>query len=193
MRSAARNILVFLLGTLAGCGADPASVTAPDVGVVEGVRDVNANLVAHASGGANWDLVGEFTGDDVPDVVGNVLGFDAKRYANGAVKGQIEYHQSFQGETFHFRGTVTCISVYEGNRAKFGGPITGSDDPTVPVGIFMWFTVVDNGQGANSPADRSSIFGLGDNQANEDFCASPALPNPRFSTDIASGNISVSG
>ena len=150
------------------------------------------NVVAAASGGANWDLGGlDLTGDGIEDPVGNVLAFRAVRYANGRVEGQIEYQQSALGESFRFHGTVTCIGVYDGNRAKFGGPITRSDDETLPVGLFMWFTVVDNGQAAGSPPDRSSIFGIGDNAANEAFCASNAPPNPRFSADITSGNISV--
>ena len=150
------------------------------------------NVVAAASGGANWDLGGfDLTGDGVEDPIGNVLAFNAVRYADGSVRGQIEYQQSALGDFFRFHGTVTCLAVYEGNRAKFGGPITRSDDPTIPVGVFMWFTVVDNGSGAGSPPDRSSILGIGDDAANEAFCASDAPPNQRFSADVTSGDIRV--
>lgn len=150
------------------------------------------DVVASASGGANWDLGGfDLTGDGVEDPIGNALAFNAVRYADGSVSGQIEYQQSALGDYFRFHGTVTCIGVYEGNRAKFGGLITRSDDPTVPAGLYMWFTVVDNGQGAASPPDRSSILGIGNNAANEAFCASSAPPNARFSADITSGDIRV--
>lgn len=152
------------------------------------------DVVAAASGGANWDLLGfDLTGDGVDDPIGNVLAFNAVRYADGSVSGQIEYQQSALGDFFRFHGPVTCIGVYDGGtRAKFGGPITRSDDPTIPVGVFMWFTVVDNGNGAGSPPDRSSILGIGDEAANEAFCASDAPPNQRFSSDITSGDIRVS-
>jgi hypothetical protein len=151
-----------------------------------------AAAVASASGGANWDLGGfDLDGDGVEDPIGNVLAFRAVRYADGTVAGEMEYHQSALGDRFLFHGKVTCISVYDGNRAKFGGKITRSDDPTIPVGIFMWFTVVDNGNGNASQPDRSSILGIGDEAANDRFCASPAPPNPRFSADITSGNIHV--
>ncbi|HUF12691.1 MAG TPA: hypothetical protein VMN78_06315 [Longimicrobiales bacterium] len=154
----------------------------------------NADVVAEASGGANWDLLGfDLTGDGVDDPIGNVLGFNAVRYADGSVSGQIEYQQSALGEFFRFHGPVTCIGVYDdGTRAKFGGPITRSDDPTIPVGVFMWFTVVDNGNGGSGVPDRSSILGIGDEAANEAFCASDAPPNARFSADV-NGDIRVSG
>lgn len=161
--------------------------------ILPNAASVTSEVVAVASGGANWDLGGlDLTGDGVEDPVGNVLAFHAVRYADGRVEGQIEYQQSALGDSFRFHGTVTCIAVYDGNRAKFGGPITRSDDETLPVGVFMWFTVVDNGNGADSAPDRSSIFGIGDNAANEAFCASSAPPNPRFSDDVTSGNIRVS-
>jgi hypothetical protein len=176
---------------LAACG--DVVPTEPEAEILSRSAAVMApNVVAAASGGANWDLGGfDLTGDGVEDPIGNVLAFHAVRYADGGVSGQMEYQQSALGDSFRFHGTVTCIGVYDGNRAKFGGPITRSDDETIPVGVFMWFTVVDNGQGAGSAADRSSIFGIGDEAANEAFCASNAPPNPRFSADITSGNIRV--
>jgi hypothetical protein len=182
---AAASVLV-----LAGCADQlpTESPTGPELSMNAG------DVVASAAGGASWILGGlDLDGDGDADPVGNVLAFNAVRYADGSVDGEIEYHQSGLGERFLFHGKVTCISVYDGNRARFGGPITRSEDPGVPVGRFMWFTVVDNGDGASGAPDRSSIFGLGTNAANEAFCANPALPNPRFSADIESGNIRVNG
>jgi hypothetical protein len=177
---------------LAGCDAELPTV-AEGERVMPSAASNAPDVVAAASGGANWDLGGlDLDGDGDEDPVGNVLAFNAVRYADGSVGGQIEYQQSGLGESFRFHGTVTCIGVYDGNRARFGGVITRSDDATVPVGVYMWFTVVDNGNGGSGVPDRSSIFGLGNNAANEAFCASSALPNPRFSADITSGDIRVS-
>ena len=183
-----RCALVLALVLPVGCEDLPTrpSAQAPQVAAS------GPNVVVSASGGARWDLGGlDLDGDGADDPVGNVLAFNAVRKADGSVGGQIEYQQSALGETFRFHGTVTCIDVYEGNRGRFGGPITFSDDPTVPVGLFMWFTVVDNGAGSSGTPDRSSILGLGDHEANERFCANPNPPNPRFSANIESGDIRV--
>ena len=186
-------IVVSAIASLALAACDENLPTRPGTEAIEPSAASSADVVAEASGGANWDLLGfDLTGDGVDDPIGNVLAFNAVRYADGSVRGQIEYQQSALGEFFRFHGTVTCIGVYDdGTRAKFGGLITRSDDPTIPVGVYMWFTVVDNGAGANSPPDRSSILGIGDNAANEAFCASSAPPNARFSSDV-NGDIRVS-
>lgn len=172
----------------------PSALTAPNTGSapgvtsVEGTFDVGAPFAVSASGGGNWIL--EVFGLEV----GNVLAFNAKRSADGVVQGEIEYQQTVFGETFRFHGPVTCVEVYDdGTRAKFGGPITRSNDPDIPVGLFMWFTVTDNGEGASGSPDQATIFGVGDEQANEDFCASPAPPPALFFTEVTSGNISVNG
>ena len=88
-----------------------------------------------------------------------------------------------------FAGDVTCMNVYDGNRAKIGGLITESSDPTIPVGSYGWFQVFDNGRGAKAPPDRSSLVGFGDEAANEAFCSSPNLP--RFGPWDVQGNIKV--
>lgn len=182
---------------LAACDDVPTRPAAENgVAAIDSQLDVlPPNVASSARGGGTWDLnLGDLDGDGIDDPINNVLGFTAVQYEDGTVKGQMEYKQRALGLSFDFHGPVTCIGVYDdGTRAKFGGPITRSNDPTIPVGVFMWFTVVDNGQGAGSPPDRSSILGIGDEQANEDFCASDAPPNPRFSADITSGNIIVGG
>ena len=90
--------------------------------------------------------------------------------------------------TVKFVGTVTCMNVY-GNRAKIGGVITKSTDPTISEGTFGWFQVFDNGEGAGAPPDQSSLMGFGDEGANERFCDSPNLP--RFGPWDIQGNIQV--
>jgi hypothetical protein len=81
------------------------------------------------------------------------------------------------------------MNVYDGNRAKIGGVITVSNDPTLPPGGFAWFQVFDNGEGANAPPDRSSLIGFGNEAANEAFCNSPNLP--RFGPWDVEGNVQV--
>ena len=66
---------------------------------------------------------------------------------------------------------VTCLVVYDGNRAKIGGEIKTSNDPTLPAGGFAWFRCSTPGEGANALPDRSSLIGFGDEAANEAFCS----------------------
>jgi hypothetical protein len=86
---------------------------------------------------------------------------------------------------------VTCMNVYDGYRAKIGGLILSSNDPTVEVGSYGWFQVFDNGEGAAASPDQSSLMGFGDAAANEAFCASPNLP--RFGPWDVQGNVQVKG
>ena len=143
-------------------------------------------VVASARGGVHWTIPPEVFGVEVGN---QPLAFNAKKYADGTVSGQFEYHQVALGESFNFHVDVTCMNVYDGNRAKIGGVITVSNDPTLPPGGFAWFQVFDNGEGADAPPDRSSLIGFGNEAANEAFCNSPNLP--RFGPWDVQGNVQV--
>jgi hypothetical protein len=143
-------------------------------------------VVESANGGVHWTI-------PLPNAFGvevenQPLAFNARKYADGSVSGQFEYHQIVEGETFNFNVDVTCMNVY-GNRAKIGGVVKNSSDPTEPPGTFAWFQVFDNGEGADAPPDQSSLVGFGDEAANEAFCNSPNLP--RFGPWDVEGNIQV--
>jgi hypothetical protein len=124
-------------------------------------------------------------------VENRTLSFDARKYEDGSVTGQFEYHQVVEGEAFKFNVDVTCMNVYDGNRAKLGGVIRVSSDPTLPAGVFAWFSVFDNGEGVNALPDRSSLIGFGTEAANEAFCNSANLP--RFGPWDVQGNVQVRG
>ena len=145
--------------------------------------------VVSASGGAHWTI--PLPNAFGVEVVNRTLAFNARKYADGSVSGHFEYHQVVEGEAFKFNVAVTCLNVYDGNRAKIGGVIKVSNDPTLPAGTFAWFQVFDNGEGAQAPADRSSLIGFGTEAANEAFCNSPNLP--RFGPWDVQGNIQVRG
>jgi hypothetical protein len=168
---------VFAVFAVGGLFAVPAAATAqPGNPVVES-----------ASGGAHWTI-------PLPNVFGievvnQPLAFNARKYADGSVSGEFEYTQ-IAGGTFRFNVAVTCMNVYDGNRAKIGGVVEQSTDPDNPPGTFAWFQVFDNGEGANAPPDQSSLVGFGDEAANEAFCDSPNLP--RFGPWDVSGNVQVS-
>ena len=145
-------------------------------------------VVESASGGIHWTI-------PLPNVFGievvsQPLAFDATKYSDGSVSGHFEYIQKAGGDTLKFGVDVTCVNVYGGNRAKIGGIVTQSSDPTIAVGSYGWFQVFDNGEGANASPDQSSLVGFGDEAANQMFCNSPNLP--RFGPWDVDGNVQVS-
>ena len=113
--------------------------------------------VLSANGSAHWTIPLPNPFDVV--VWNRTLSFDARKYEDGSVSGRFEYHQVVEGEAFVFNVDVTCLNVYDGNRAKIGGVIEVSNDPTLPAGVFAWFQVFDNGEGAAAPPDRAGAVG----------------------------------
>jgi hypothetical protein len=155
--------------------------------VVPATAAGDSGVIAAANGGVHWTI--PLPNAFGVEVTNQPLSFNARKYADGTVKGQFEYHQIVEGESFNFHVDVTCLNVYDGNRAKIGGEIVNSNDPTLPPGTFAWFQVFDNGEGANAPPDRSSLIGF--EMANEAFCNSPNLP--RFGPWDVQGNVQVDG
>jgi hypothetical protein len=143
--------------------------------------------VLSANGSAHWTIPLPNPFDVV--VWNRTLSFNALKYEDGSVSGRFEYQQVVEGEAFVFNVDVTCFNVYDGSRAKIGGVIEVSNDPTLPAGVFAWFQVFDNVEGAAAPPDRSSLIGFGDEAANEAFCSSPNLP--RFGPWDVQGNVHV--
>ena len=188
---------------LFGCSGDSTPTTEPAADATELARWVH-----QASGGYHFLIPADFNGGIFGGAVDNRVTFHARRDAEGNVSGSWNYEQTDFGTAgipYRYQGSVTCFHVYDtpvlqgfpdipamtGNRAKWGGPIERTNDPTVPVGTFAWFNSIDNGEGANSPPDLSSIFGLGDEAANEAFCNSDRVPNPNFGPHPVQGNIQV--
>ena len=148
-----------------------------------------AAQVTSANGSAHWTI--PLPNAFGVEVVNRTLSFNARADEDGTVSGRFEYHQVVEGEAFVFSVSVTCLKVYDGNRAKLGGVIEVSNDPTLPAGMFAWFSVFDNGEGAGAAPDRSSLVGFGTEAANEAFCNSPNLP--RFGPWDVQGNVQVRG
>jgi hypothetical protein len=165
----------FLLAAIVAALTVPAALAAP------------GGPVASASGGIHWTI--PLPNAFGVEVVNQPLAFNARKYADGSVSGRFEYHQIVEGTSFDFNVDVTCMNVYDGNRAKIGGVVKSSSDPTIPPGTFAWFQVFDNGEGPNAAPDRSSLVGFGDEAANEAFCDSPNLP--RFGPWDVQGNVQV--
>lgn len=165
----------FLLAAIVAALTVPAALAAP------------GGPVASASGGIHWTI--PLPNAFGVEVVNQPLAFNARKYADGSVSGRFEYHQIVEGTSFDFNVDVTCMNVYDGDRAKIGGVVKSSSDPTIPPGTFAWFQVFDNGEGPNAAPDQSSLVGFGDEAANEAFCDTPNLP--RFGPWDVQGNVQV--
>lgn len=197
--------VVFWATIAAACGID--QVIDP-AGPETGALAPSSAVVSAASGGYHFLVPADFNGGIFGGEVGNNFSFTAKRHADGRVSGQFAYKQ-YDGsldKTYRIGGHVTCFQIYDtpvlvrtpeipamtGNRAKWGGRIDRSDDPDFPIGMFVWAQSIDNGEGAKGYTDASTLVGLGDEAANEAFCASPNVPNPNFGPHlIDGGNIQV--
>ena len=202
MRNARCALAALTALALLGCGESASRTTQPSEEVELG------QWVHQASGGYHFFIPADFNGGIFGGAVDNRLTFDARRDAEGNVSGSWNYEQTDFGTAgipYTYKGPVTCFKVYDtpvlqrfpdvppmiGNRAKWGGPIEATTDPTVPVGTFAWFQSIDNGEGANEGPDVSTIFGLGDETANEAFCNVANVPNPNFGPHAVEGNIQV--
>jgi hypothetical protein len=169
--------MIFALAATAVLLAIPVATASPS----------GSAVVESATGGVYWTI--PLPNAFGVEVVSQPLAFNARKYADGTVNGHFDYHQKAGGDTVTFGVDVTCMNVYDGNRVKIGGIVTQSSDPTIAVGMYGWFQVFDNGEGANSPPDQSSLVGFGDEAANEAFCDSPNLP--RFGPWDVQGDVQV--
>ncbi|MDB4286065.1 hypothetical protein N9933_02065 [bacterium] len=87
---------------------------------------------------------------------------------NGGTHGGGELYKSSSSGIFHFVFETECI-MDDGNEAVYVGIITEiiektGGGPPVQVGWSLFFKVIDNGQGANAPADLyGNLLGLSPN------------------------------
>ncbi len=207
MRVVCRLAVATAVALLLGCDSEAMDApTGTDAArAADGVTLQGEKWEHNATGGYHFTVPADFNGGIFGGEVGNRLTFEARRDVGGVVSGHFLYEQTFQGETFRFSGRVTCFRVYDTpvlesfedippmtqNRAKWGGVIETSTDPTIPVGTFGWFQSIDNGESGNGPPDLSTLMGIGDEAANEAFCNSDHVPNPLFGPHVVQGSIQV--
>lgn len=208
------------VAAVAGCSSEtvsPATASHRTVAVTDGVDGAPANAAANLSSNGNVEASGvyqffvpaDYNGGIFGGSIDNRVDFEAHRNPHGKVTGRFKYVQTFDGSPSEFSGSVTCVAIYDTpvlqnfpgipamthNRAKWGGVIERSTDPTIPVGTYIWFQSIDNhahGSSHSAYPDLSTLSGFGDNAANEAFCASPKVPNPNFGPHaVQRGHIDV--
>jgi hypothetical protein len=194
--------VVAALAARAGSARDPSSESAT------AAPGAGAGQELIATGGYHFTVPADFNGGifGTTTPIVNRLTFNARRDGGGTVSGWYDYEQEADGQVFTFNGPVTCLRIYDTpvlvrtpevaplihNRAKWGGRVVMTNDPTIPAGTFIWFQSIDNGEGANGWTDVSTLSGFGDEAANEAFCNTDRVPNPAFGPyRIGGGNIQV--
>jgi hypothetical protein len=192
-----RRLLLLIPLTWVGCGSSsPAEENLTDERLVQRTTAaLQASGLASGIFAAGLDVIE--VGPDVFGTTTPVVGRYAFAVASsrGRVLGQYRFSESADGVTTHYSGQLTCVALYNfngltANRAKIGGRVDTTDDPSVPVGTFIWWQAIDNR--LLHQADQSTFTGFGDEAANEAFCSS-ANP-PRFGPfDVQQGDIIVLG
>ncbi len=106
------------------------------------------------------------------------------------VSGEVQYHSLQADGTFEdVHGTVICLGI-QGNVARIGAVGDIARNVPNPGPGWGYFTVIDNGEGADDPADRgSNVFGATEQSA-RDFCNFAFNPTLRI-FDTLVGNVQV--
>lgn len=144
----------------------------------------NKNGMSLTTRGNNISANGDFVLNSVAPV-----DFSAMKN-NGGIHGTVEF-PAFLGGTY---GETTCLLV-EDNQAVIGFKIEEIGNPAAAflIGYYMYFHVIDNGEGANDPVDQ--MYGTVYIASTDDClqvcptCVDWEGVEPL--TDISSGNIQV--
>jgi hypothetical protein len=133
--------------------------TALAVSVV-GVLALTIGLLSHPSG-ARANAAPSATGAGHFQVNGGLRTFSFTAHSTGpgtTAEGEAQLDNRGQGVFDHIH--IDCMFI-GGHTADIGGTITSSNNPT-QVGLHGVFSVIDNGQGKNAPADQMTLFYIPD-------------------------------
>ena len=139
----------------------------------------------------------------VLNTIDATFNFNAVDTGNGEANGHFFQSFIFQNQLVEFRGDVTCFAVDPANgRAWIGGVVTVNNSthpnfttPRTQPGHDVWFRVLDAGEGADAPPDRSTIYGFAGDRGiltSAQYCAARLwLDNNGNTYPVSSGNIQV--
>ena len=113
--------------------------------VATGVGTAGSNGLVASATGAGQATVGDEQ---------RTFAFTARKYADGSVKGELQVNNRSLDRRSHM--TLDCL-VVSGNKSYMSGVIDKSTN-TADVGTYWDVEVVDNGEGANDPADQISLI-----------------------------------
>jgi hypothetical protein len=144
--------LAIFLAPVLGC-TEQSEITQP------GTTFSSPDFTRASEGSVSGHIERDFTELGVPV---EKFSFHARYLGNGQVEGDFQLLDFFLGGYKEVvRGRVTCFTVEsDGKTARIGG-ITEAATNQVNIGFDAVWTVVDNGEGANSPPDQSTDLRYG--------------------------------
>ena len=129
------------------------------LGASVAVLGSNGGTVNSSANGGGHYLIGDLR---VQFAMGTVA------HEDGSATGRFHHSTRLDGQRVEFHGEVTCLAVDPVNhRAWIGGIVTKNKsehpDFQTPIhqpGRDIWFRVVDYGEGAEAPPDRTTFVGF---------------------------------
>jgi hypothetical protein len=174
------------LGALAliGCGTGSETSTSPRLTLTSpsfSKDDAGSAAGDHVTGSATIILPGF-------DNALERYSIDAERHADGLVSGEFEeFSAQTGGQRIHAH--VVCFTV-TGNSARLAAQLDQSNVPFGPVGSYVIWSVIDNGEGKKAAPDQTTDIFFGGTAAQAQFhCQTGFNLAPYFSS--LRGNLQV--
>jgi hypothetical protein len=157
---------------LVGCSDQPA--TAPN----SGRFDQSAAISTDRSGGEKQQVTGHaFYLVAAEQNAFEAYSLSAVRHHEGSITGEVQIKSAI-GDGFRIHGKIACFTI-SGNTARLAAKVTKSTNRNVVAGAYLFWSLVDNGEGREAEPDMSSQFFLADETLALYHCASgvtiPAL------------------
>jgi hypothetical protein len=180
MRSAGQGAMLLLAVAVIGCGAGSDS-TSPQRALTAPSFSASAAPEQRVTGSATIRL----------PLFDNALehySLSAIRHKDGSVTGEFEESSEQEGGQ-RIHAQVYCFTV-SGNTARLAARIEQTNVSFGPVGSYVVWSLVDNGEGAKSPPDETTDIFFGGTQANADthcrtgFKLAPFFPSLRGNLQV---------
>jgi hypothetical protein len=187
-------LVVIPVVTAVGCEGPTVSGPSPSPLSASLSAGAGEGVVLSATGGGHYLLQNTF---DVK------LAFTASQWADGTTRGNFHESLIVDGETVDFRGDVICMAVDPVNHRAWIGAVITENRSTHPdfnewyhqPGEDVWFRVVDYGEGAASPPDRTTFMGFENTPGiptSEVYCQLQIWPDDDARTwPVTAGNFQV--
>ena len=111
----------------------------------------------------------------------------AVRHSDGAVTGELQIESAINGG-FEIHGHVACFTIVA-NSARLAAIVTKSTNPNVVPGDYLFWSLVDNGEGERHSPDLSTQFRRADQALGMYHCATGVTPEQFF--PVVHGNLQV--
>jgi len=184
MRAVVQGAMTLGALGVIGCGTDSGTATSPRAAVAS-----SSFSMAKGSDGAGDHVTGSAT--IILPAFGNALerySLSAIRHNDGSVSGEFEeFSGQDGGQRIHAH--VACFTV-TGNGARLAAQIDQTNVSFGPVGSYVVWSVIDNGEGAKAAPDQTTDIFFGGTLAQAEFHCRTGFPlTPYFSS--LRGNLQV--